>query len=83
MPETIVPRFTPSARLVGTHTGMISTALEIRMLIGSPIAGALIEYGSGDFHCQRTQLFVGLFITISAVFFVYPVSYIQQKNPEA
>lgn len=82
LPGAIVPRVTPTLRLVGTRTGMLWTAVGVGMLIGSPIAGALIETGDGYNHWWRAQLFAGLSMTVSTAFFVYPALYVRRKRTE-
>jgi MFS family permease len=82
MPGAIVPRLAPSVTVIGTRTGMLWTAVAIGMLIGSPIAGALIEYGDGHIKWWRVQLFAGLCMAISRFFFVYPTIYVRRKKLE-
>ncbi|KAJ5832497.1 hypothetical protein N7474_000808 [Penicillium riverlandense] len=80
MPGAIVPCLAPSVNMIGTRTGMLWTAVAIGMLIGSPIAGALIEYGDGNIKWWRVQLFAGLCMAISSFFFVYPTVYVRRKK---
>lgn len=80
MPGAIVPGLAPSVTVIGTRTGMLWTAVAIGMLIGSPIAGALIENGSGQINWWRVQLFAGICMTVSSFFFVYPTIYVRKKK---
>lgn len=84
MPGAIVPRLTPSVTLVGTRTGMLWAAVGIGMLIGSPIAGTLIEYSSENtVHWWRAQLFASISMTISAFFFLYSAIFMRKKESRA
>jgi MFS family permease len=84
MPGAIVPHLTPSVTLVGTRTGMLWAAVGVGMLIGSPIAGSLIEYNNGDnIHWWRAQLFASLSMTISAFFFLYSAIFVRIKASSA
>jgi MFS family permease len=80
MPGAIVPRLAPSANVIGTRTGMLWAAVAVGMLIGSPIAGKLIEYGDGHIKWWRAQLFAALCMSISGAFFVYPTIYVRRKK---
>lgn len=81
MPGAIVPRLTPSLKLVGTRTGMLWAVVGIGMLIGSPIAGTLIESSSGDtIHWWKAQLFAGISITISSFFFLFAVIFVRRAR---
>src|SRR5207302_1032109 len=83
LPGAIVPHLTPSVGLIGTRTGMLWASVGLGMLIGSPIAGAIIENGDGNNHWWRAQLFASVSMSVSTVFFVYPALYVRRRKAEA
>ncbi|KIM93550.1 hypothetical protein OIDMADRAFT_137595 [Oidiodendron maius Zn] len=80
MPGAIVPLLSPSLGVIGTRTGMLWAGVGVGMLIGSPIAGALVDETSGKIHWWHAQLFAALCMTFSSFFFVYPTIYVRRKK---
>ncbi|KAI1874361.1 hypothetical protein JX265_004569, partial [Neoarthrinium moseri] len=66
-PECIA-QITPDMRKIGTWTRTAFAAQSIGALIGSPIGGALVQRLDGDY--LGMQLFCGLTMTLSVVFYV-------------
>jgi MFS family permease len=83
MPGAIVPLLSPSPGVIGTLAGTLWAGVGIGMLIGSPIAGALIKESSGGIHWWRAQLFAALCMTFSSFFFIYPIIYVRRRAKRA
>ena len=58
---------TDDVRIVGTRLGMSFTCAGFGILIGNPVAGALINLETGSF--VRMQIFGGVLVTASAILF--------------
>lgn len=78
MPGAIVPLLSPSPAVIGTRTGTLWAGVGVGMLIGSPIAGALIKESLTGIHWWRAQLFAALCMTLSSFFFIYPIMYVRR-----
>lgn len=61
----VIAQITPDLSQVGTRIGAIMACQAIGALIGSPIAGAIVESQDGDY--LGLQLFCGLVMTLSVV----------------
>ncbi|KAL9620721.1 MAG: hypothetical protein Q9160_004734 [Pyrenula sp. 1 TL-2023] len=73
LPGAFVPILCPSLAVVGTRSGMFWAAIGLGLLIGSPIAGALIENDEGDPAWWRLQVFSGIMMLVSAICLIQPV----------
>ncbi|KAI1858963.1 uncharacterized protein JN550_012225 [Neoarthrinium moseri] len=63
-----IAQITPDMRKIGTWTGTAFAAQSIGALTSSPIGGALVQRLDGDY--LGMQLFCGLTMTLSVVFYV-------------
>ena len=50
LPPTVIATLSPDMSLVGTRMGMSFTAAGLGLLIGNPIAGAILNVPKGRFH---------------------------------
>jgi MFS family permease len=65
LPPSIIASLTSDLARVGTRMGMCFSIVGIGLLVGNPIAGALINLDTGDF--LRAQIFCGVLVISSAV----------------
>ena len=63
LPSAVLPYVSP-LNVLGTRMGMTWGLAGIALLVGSPIAGALVDLASGDF--SRLQLFCGICLVAGA-----------------
>ena len=80
----LVPRLSPPEALhetIGTRLGMAYAGCGIGILIGSPIAGALIDLESGNF--ARGQAFAGAMFFGAALLMAYPSFIVKTKLQRA
>ncbi|KAJ5670773.1 uncharacterized protein N7477_006136 [Penicillium maclennaniae] len=68
LPHTIVARITPDMSIVGTRMGMCFTFAGLGLLIGNPIAGALLNLENAVFW--KAQLFTALTVVVGSAFFI-------------
>jgi MFS family permease len=80
MPGAIIPLLSPSLQVIGTRSGMYWASVGLGVLIGSPVAGALIDLNSVHVHWWKLQIFAGTFMTIAAFCYVYPLIHIRRKR---
>jgi len=65
------PLLVPSPEVMGTRLGMSWSAAAIGVLVGTPIAGALVDIETGNF--LHIQIFSAVMMTVGALCLVYPV----------
>ncbi|EED21454.1 MFS monocarboxylate transporter, putative [Talaromyces stipitatus ATCC 10500] len=80
LPGAMVPLFSPSIEVIGTRVGMFWAGVGVGVLIGSPIAGAMVDLQPGDIQWWRLQVFSGVLMAAGALCFVYPVLYVRKKT---
>jgi MFS family permease len=68
LPATIVVRLTPDMSVVGTRMGMSFIFAGFGILIGNPVAGALLDLERGVFW--KGQLFSAVMVIVGSVLFV-------------
>ncbi|KAB8264262.1 major facilitator superfamily domain-containing protein [Aspergillus pseudonomiae] len=69
LPPTIVARLSPNMNIVGTRMGMCFTFAGLGLLIGNPIAGALLDVEKGVFW--KAELFSAVMVTAGVAAFVW------------
>ncbi len=67
LPPTIIALISPNMGLIGTRMGMSFTFAGFRLLIGNPIAGAILNVGKGKFH--RAEVFSAVTLLAGATAF--------------
>ncbi|KAJ5690172.1 Major facilitator superfamily domain general substrate transporter [Penicillium macrosclerotiorum] len=67
LPPTILARLTPDMSVVGTRMGMCFAFAALGLLIGNPIAGALLNLEHAIFW--KAQLFSALMVGVGTLFF--------------
>jgi len=65
------PLLAPSPNIMGTRLGMSWSAAAIGVLVGTPIAGALVDIETDNF--LHAQIFSAVMMTIGALCLIYPV----------
>jgi MFS family permease len=80
MPGAMIPLLSPSLAVIGTRTGMYWAGVGIGVLIGSPIAGALIDIQSPEIRWWHLQVFAGVFMGFGALCSIYPLIYVRRKR---
>ncbi|KAJ5924058.1 MFS general substrate transporter [Penicillium verhagenii] len=68
LPPTIIARLSPDMATVGTRMGMCFTFAGTGLLIGNPIAGALLDLEDAMFW--KAQLFTAIMVVTGSAFFV-------------
>ena len=68
LPPTIIARLTPDLSVLGTRMGMCFIFAGLGLLIGNPIAGALLGLENPVFW--KAQLFCAVMVLVGLVFFV-------------
>ncbi|KAJ5569671.1 uncharacterized protein N7459_009101 [Penicillium hispanicum] len=68
LPPTILAKLTPNMSIVGTRMGMSFTFAGTGLLIGNPIAGALLNQDYTVFW--KAQLFCAIMVAVGLAFFV-------------
>lgn len=68
LPPTAIARLTPDLSVLGTRMGMCFIFAGLGLLIGNPIAGALLDLENDVFW--KAQLFCAVMVTVGLVFFV-------------
>jgi MFS family permease len=69
LPPTIVARLTPNMSILGTRIGISFIFAGTGLLIGNPIAGALLDLEYAVFW--KAQLFSAIMLTAAAIFFMW------------
>jgi MFS family permease len=69
LPPTIVARLTPDMSIMGTRIGISFVFAGTGLLIGNPIAGALLDLDHAVFW--KAQLFSAIMLTAAAIFFMW------------
>lgn len=79
LPGAFVPILCPSLAVVGTRSGMFWAAIGLGVLIGSPIAGALIGNDEAELEWWRLQVFSGILMLASAICVIQPVLHVRSR----
>ena len=79
-PGAIIPLLSPSLDVIGTRLGMHWAAIGLGVLIGSPIAGALLSYSSSQVVWWHLQTFSGLAMAVGAGLTMYPWIYVARPK---
>ncbi|KAJ5731852.1 hypothetical protein N7493_003333 [Penicillium malachiteum] len=69
LPPTILLRLSPNLAIVGTRMGMVFTCAGLGLLIGNPIAGALLNLEQAIFW--KAQLFCAIMVVTGLFFFIW------------
>ncbi|KAJ5680021.1 hypothetical protein N7536_011160 [Penicillium majusculum] len=69
IPPTIVARLTPNVSIIGTRLGMSFTFAGTGLLIGNPIAGALLDLEHAVFW--KAQLFSAITLVVGTILFMW------------
>lgn len=69
LPPTIVARLTPNVSIMGTRMGMSCAFAGTGLLIGNPIAGALLDLGHAVFW--KAQFFSAIMLIAGTVLFLW------------
>ncbi|KAJ6013847.1 hypothetical protein N7540_008438 [Penicillium herquei] len=69
LPTTILLRLSPNLAIVGTRMGMAFTCAGLGLLIGNPIAGALLNLEKAMFW--KAQLFCAIMVVTGLAFFIW------------
>jgi MFS family permease len=69
LPPTIVARLTPNVSIMGTRMGMSFAFAGTGLLIGNPIAGALLDLEHAVFW--KAQLFSAIMLIAGTIFFMW------------
>lgn len=80
LPGAIIPLLCPSSSVIGTRTGMYWAVAGLGILIGSPVAGALIISGPTGTVWWHLQVFAGLCMVIGATLHIYPSIYAARQR---
>ena len=80
LPGAIIPLLCPSISVIGTRTGMYWAVAGLGVLIGSPIAGALVVAGSSGTVWWHLQVFSGLCMVSATAFCVYPLIHLARRK---
>ncbi|KZV64893.1 MFS general substrate transporter [Peniophora sp. CONT] len=62
LPSATIPALSPDLKRIGAHMGMSLSFAGVGLLVGSPIAGALLDLESADF--VRAQVFCGVVVAV-------------------
>jgi MFS family permease len=65
LPAATIPSLSPDLKRVGAHMGMSMSCAGVGVLVGSPIAGALLDLGKGEF--LHAQVFCAAVALVSGV----------------
>ncbi|KAJ5250084.1 hypothetical protein N7489_000494 [Penicillium chrysogenum] len=79
LPPTIVAKITPNMSIVGTRMGMCFTFAGLGLLIGNPIAGALLDLEHAVFW--KAQLFSAMTVVTGAALFIV-LRFIKSRHGE-
>lgn len=77
LPNAVVPRLSVKA-VVGARTGMMWSFVAFAALIGSPIAGLLIDPDKGDY--RNGEIFSGVSICLGAALLCGPAIYVTKDE---
>ncbi len=80
LPGAIIPLLCPSRSVIGTRTGMYWAVSALGILIGSPVAGALVVSGPSGKVWWHLQVFAGLCMVMGTALLVYPSIYVARQR---
>ena len=80
LPGAVIPLLCPSVSVIGTRTGMYWAVSGLGILIGSPIAGALIVYKSAGTVWWHLQVFSGLCMVLAMAMCAYPLTHLTRQK---
>ncbi|CRG83865.1 Multidrug resistance protein MdtL [Talaromyces islandicus] len=75
LPGAIIPLLSPSLKVIGTRSGMYWASVGLGVLIGGPVAGALIDINAAQVHWWKLQIFAGTFMAVATICYIYPISH--------
>ena len=78
IPSAVIPLLSPSPSVVGARTGMAWSGAAFAALIGSPIAGALVNTTTDDY--RNGQLFGGASSILGGLLMAYPAVFIWRRE---
>lgn len=78
LPNAVVPRLSPPKNVVGARTGMMWCFVAFAALIGSPIAGLLVDPATGKY--ENGEIFSGVSICLGAALLCGPAIYVTQDD---
>lgn len=78
IPSAVMPLLSPSPHVVGARTGMAWSGAAIAALVGSPIAGALVNTRTDDY--LHGQIFGGTSALLGGILLIYPALYIWKRD---
>ncbi|KAF2100636.1 MFS general substrate transporter [Rhizodiscina lignyota] len=78
LPNAVVPRLFPLKSVVGARTGMMWSFVAFAALIGSPIAGLLIDTKRNDY--KPGEIFSGVSICLGAALLCGPAVYVTKDE---
>ena len=78
IPSAVIPLLSPSRDVVGARTGMAWSGAAFAALIGSPIAGALVNTATNDY--AHGQAFGGAASFFGGLLMIYPAVYIWRRD---
>lgn len=80
LPGAIIPLLCPSISVIGTRTGMYWAVSALGVLIGSPIAGALVVSDSSRTVWWHLQVFSGLCMSLATALLVCPLIHVARQK---
>ena len=80
LPGAVITLLCPSRSVIGTRTGMYWAVSALGILIGSPVAGALVVSGPSGQVWWHLQVFAGLCMVMGASLLVYPSVYAARQR---
>ena len=80
LPGAIIPLLCPSTSIIGTRTGMYWAVAGLGVLIGSPVAGALIIPGPSGKVWWHLQVFAGFCMVLGTALLIYPSIYVARQR---
>jgi predicted MFS family arabinose efflux permease len=78
IPAAVVPLLSPTPNVIGARTGMAWSGAAFAGLVGSPIAGLLVNKTTNDY--THGQIFGGAACLLGGVLLMYPAFYIARRD---
>lgn len=80
LPRAIIPLLDPFISVIDTRTDMYWAALGLRILIGSPIAGELLQTQSSETSWRNLQVLADLCMVVSTTLSVFPTIHVARRE---
>ena len=80
LPGAVIPLLCPSVSVIGTRTGMYWAVAGLGVLIGSPVAGALIVSRSAGTVWWHLQVFSGFCMVLATAMSAYPLTHLARQK---